>query len=324
MNANIKLILLFCLFTFSLSANSIKTDITKIDDICEKTPTQECKNSESDIKLLQKMLNHDKDLHLKIAEDGKWGKETKSAVVKFQKFHHISPTEGYVGPKTKRALSRYAKLDKPKSKKTKYAKKAKHTKKHRYTNNKKTKKCFKCYKEFKRNVNLKKSYAVYTDKKLLAKARRARKQLIVDVSEQRVRLVVNGKVALDAPCTTGAKHKFEPNTKIYRDKHTPLGTYKIREKIADKRSTIFGDIYINGKRVYHGDRRKYRGSWKGAKFVGASLKHWMRLTSSGIGLHASKYVKRYPGTNGCIRLPYHVAHTLFAKVDKGTVVRVVR
>jgi len=143
------------------------------------------------------------------------------------------------------------------------------------------------------------------------------------VSEQRVRLVVNGKVALDAPCTTGAKRKFEPNTKIYRDKHTPLGTYKIREKIADKRSTIFGDIYKNGKRIYHGDRRKYKGSWEGVKFVGASLKHWMRLTSNGIGLHASKYVKRYPGTNGCIRLPDHVAHTLFAK-DKGTVVRVVR
>jgi lipoprotein-anchoring transpeptidase ErfK/SrfK len=50
----------------------------------------------------------------------------------------------------------------------------------------------------------------------------------------------------------------------------------------------------------------------------------MRLTSGGIGLHASKYVKRYPGTNGCIRLPYNVAHTLFAKVDKGTVVKVVR
>jgi len=286
-------------------------DITHIKDICETTSTQECNNNSNDIKLLQEMLNADNSIHVHLAIDGKWGKQTKNAVIKFQKTHHISPTEGYVGYKTKNALKKYAKVYTHNSKLTYHTKKLKP-------------KCYNCYADFKKNINLKRSYAVYTDKKLLARARKARKKLIVDVSEQRVKLVVNGKIALDAPCTTGAKHKFEPNTKIYRDKHTPLGTYRIREKIANKRSTIFGDIYRNGKRIYHGDRRKYRGSWKGVKFVGASLKHWMRLTSSGIGLHASKYVKRYPGTNGCIRLPYHVAHTLFSKVDKGTVVKVVR
>ena len=285
------------------------SNITHIKDICDKTETQECPNKTQDIKLLQSMLNGDKKINVHLKVDGKWGKHTKSAVVKFQKVHHISPTEGYVGYKTKRALK-------------KYVKSYKHTK--RYVAKRKKHKCYTCYADFKKHVNLKRSYAVYKDKKLLAQAKRSKKKLIVDVSEQRVRLVVNGKVALDAPCTTGARHKFEPNTKIYRDKHTPLGTYRIREKIANKRSTIFGDIYRNGKRIYHGDKRKYRGSWKGVKFVGASLKHWMRLTSSGIGLHASKYVKRYPGTNGCIRLPYHVAKTLFTKVDKGTVVKVVR
>jgi lipoprotein-anchoring transpeptidase ErfK/SrfK len=297
---------IFILASMALTLNAQAQNITKISDICDTTPTQECKNDTKDIKLLQQMLNQDKSIHTKLDIDGKWGKKTKQAVIKFQKQHHISPVEGYVGSKTKKALLRY----------TKHSSK-KYTKKYKQV-------CYSCYREFKQNVNLKKSYAVYTDKKLLAKAKRARKKLIVDVSEQRVRLFVNGKVALDAPCTTGAKHKFEPNTKIYRDKHTPVGTYKIKEKIADKRSTIFGDIYKNGRRVYHGDRRKYRGSWKSARFVGASLKHWMRLTSGGIGLHASKYVKRYPGTNGCIRLPYNVAHTLFAKVDKGTVVKVVR
>jgi lipoprotein-anchoring transpeptidase ErfK/SrfK len=292
-----------------MALNTQAKDITSIADICDTTPTQECKNNPQDIKLLQQMLNSDKKINVKLDVDGKWGRKTKQAVIKFQKTHHISPTEGYVGYKTKKALQEYAKASIKSQKK--YAQKD-------------SKKCYKCYAEFKQNVNLKKSYAVYTDKKLLAKAKRASKKLIVDVSEQRVRLYVNGKVALDAPCTTGARHKFEPNTKIYRDKHTPFGTYRIKEKIANKRSTIFGDIYKNGKRIYHGDRRKYRGSWKGVKFVGASLKHWMRLTSGGIGLHASKYVKRYPGTNGCIRLPYNVAHTLFAKVDKGTVVKVVR
>jgi len=294
------------LFSFVHAKHSFKN----YDDMCEKTATQECPNVTEQVKELQIALNADKHVKLHLKTDGKWGENTKKAVEQFQKYYHLTPVAGYVGLKTKRELDKIAKNVKfPKSR-------ASH-------NRKATSKTYNCYAEFKKNINLKKSYKVFKDKRLLAKANGKNTQIKVDVSEQRLKLYVNGKVALCAPCTTGAKHKFEPNTKIYRDKHTPMGTFKVKEKIADKRSTIFGDIYKNGRRVYHGDRRKYRGSWKHAKFVGASLKNWMRLTSSGIGLHASKYVKRYPGTNGCIRLPYAVAHTLFSKVRKGTKVSIV-
>ncbi|MEA1879269.1 MAG: L,D-transpeptidase [Campylobacterota bacterium] len=179
------------------------------------------------------------------------------------------------------------------------------------------------YSKFKENTNLKKSYDIFQNASLLKKATGKNTKLTVDVSEQRIRLYVNNEVALCSPCTTGAKRKFEPNTKIYRDKRTPKGTFKITEKISDKRSTIFGKYYRNGKVVYKGDKRKFKGSKKGLKYQGASLKNWMRLTSSGIGLHASKYVKRYPGTNGCIRLPYKISKTIFKNVRKGTKVSVV-
>jgi len=303
--SRIFLVLLFPFFLFA------KAPFLSYSDMCEKQPDQLCENNKDEIKNLQRVLNADRKLHVHLKVDGKWGKETQKAVVAFQKSHGISPAKGYVGPKTKRVLAKVSKG--VKLSKVHYAKRRTHNKK-----------CYSCYADFRRHVNPKKSYAVFKNKKLLAKAKHRPTYIKVDVSEQRLRFYVDGKVALDAPCTTGARHKFEPNTKIYRDKHTPMGTFRIKEKIADKRSTIFGDIYINGKKVYHGDRRKYRGSWKHAKFVGASLKHWMRLTSSGIGLHASKYVKRYPGTNGCIRLPYSVAHTLFAKVNRGTKVKIVR
>jgi lipoprotein-anchoring transpeptidase ErfK/SrfK len=180
----------------------------------------------------------------------------------------------------------------------------------------------KTYKEFKQITNLKKSYKVYKDKDLLKEATPENTKLKVDVSEQRVRLYVDDKVALDSPCTTGAKRKFEPNTKIYRDKRTPMGTFCVIEKIKNKRSSIFGKYYKGKKCVYKGDKRKFRGSKKGLRYEGASLKHWMRLTGGGIGLHASKYVKRHPGTNGCIRLPYHVSKTIFKYVRKGTPVTV--
>jgi lipoprotein-anchoring transpeptidase ErfK/SrfK len=177
------------------------------------------------------------------------------------------------------------------------------------------------YTDFRKHTNLRKSYSVFEDKKLLKLANGKNTKLKVDISEQRVRLYVNGKVALCAPCTTGAKRKLEPNTGIIRNQSTPKGTFTIKEKIADKRSTIFGKMYQGKKLVYKGDRRKYKGGK--AKYVGASLKNWMRLTSGGIGLHASKYVKRYPGSNGCIRLPYKVSRTIFKNVRKGTPVSIV-
>jgi len=174
----------------------------------------------------------------------------------------------------------------------------------------------KTFKEFRKYVNLRKSYRVFKNYSLLKKANSKNTTVKISVKDQRVNLLVNGKVALCAPCTTGSKHKLEPNTRTYRDKRTPYGTFKIMEKIATKRSTIFGSIYRNGKVVYKGDRRKYKGP-KG-KFVGHPLKNWMRLTSSGIGLHASKYVKRYPGSNGCVRLPKDVSKIIFSKVSRGT------
>ncbi len=218
--------------------------------------------------------------------------------------------------KKKKRPSTHKKLAHKKTKKKKRAKKhLAHTPKHH--------KHYSSYEAFKRSVNLRKSYAVYKDPELLRRAKRARTLLKVDVGEQRVKLFVDGKVALSAPCTTGAKRKFEPNTKIYRDKHTPLGTFKIMEKIATKRSNIFVRIYKNGKKIYHGDRRKYKGSWKGVKVVGAPLFNWMRLTSGGIGLHASDHVKRYPASNGCIRLPKKISRILFSTLKKGSVVKVV-
>jgi len=173
------------------------------------------------------------------------------------------------------------------------------------------------HQEFKKCTTVK-SYKIFKDKELLATATPKNTKVKIDISEQRARLYVDDKIAVDSPCTTGAKRKFEPNTKIYRDKRTPLGNFRITEKIRDKRSTIFGKYYRGKKCVYTGDKRKYKGSKKGLRYEGASLGNWMRLTSSGIGLHASKYIKRYPGTNGCIRLPYHVSKTIFKYVRKGT------
>ena len=293
-----------------ISVANAKGYFTSHDDICDMELNDKCTNDYNTVRNLQIALTRDKKIHIDLKADGKWGENTKKAVIAFQETYKLSPADGWVGKATKTKLDQISRNIKfPKDKKVK--------------NVALLKTSSGSYEAFRKRVNLRKSFKVYQDKKLLACANGRNTKLKVDISEQRVRLYVNGKVALCSPCTTGAKRKFEPNTKIYRDKRTPKGTFRITEKIADKRSTIFGDYYRGNKRVYHGDKRKFRGSKRGLKYKGASLQNWMRLTSSGVGLHASKYVKRHPGTNGCIRLPYKVAKTIFKKVKKGTKVSIV-
>ncbi len=296
------LLTLFTLISMANAKNYFKTH----DDMCDGTQTIQCTNDFNTVRNLQIALNRDKHINSKLKVDGRWGEKTKEAVIAFQTYYGLTHTDGWVGKETKSKLDKISKNIKfPKDKQVK------HVKLMKYNN----------YADFRKHTNLRKSYSIYEDKKLLSKANGRNTKLKVDISEQRIRLYVDDKVALCAPCTTGAKRKLEPNTGIIRNQSTPKGTFCIKEKIADKRSTIFGKMYRGKKLVYKGDRRKYKG--KKAKYVGASLKNWMRLTSGGIGLHASKYVKRYPGSNGCIRLPYKVSKTIFNKVRKGTPVSIV-
>lgn len=151
----------------------------------------------------------------------------------------------------------------------------------------------------------------FRDEALLTKANSSNTKVLIDLSDQRAQMLVSDEVALDLPCCTGKPGK-----------RTPTGNFKITSKIATKRSNIFGTLYKNGKRVYGGDRRKYNGSYD--KYVGSALPYWMRLTDDGIGMHYSGYVHRYPGSNGCIRMPKEAVKTIFTKTRVGTPVQVIQ
>ncbi|MEA3418828.1 MAG: L,D-transpeptidase [Campylobacterota bacterium] len=169
----------------------------------------------------------------------------------------------------------------------------------------------KSYSEFKKGTNFPKTNEVFTNQKLLKKANGKNTKVKIDISEQRIKLYVNDKVAICSPATTGKKYK-----------RTPKGNFKITEKIQNKRSSIFGKLYRGKKMVYKGDRRKYKGKY--TRYQGAALKSWMRLTSDGIGIHGSKYIFRVPHSNGCVRVPYDVVGKIYSSVGTGTKVSVVQ
>lgn len=166
------------------------------------------------------------------------------------------------------------------------------------------------HREFAERADYPKTVAIYRNDKLLASEDELAKRVKIDLSDQRAQLLIGEWVAIDSPCCTGKAGK-----------RTPTGTFPVTEKIKDKRSNIFGSLYRGGRKVYGGDRRKYGGSYD--RYVGSSLPYWMRLTDDGIGIHASKYVHRYPGSNGCVRMPHSAVATIYGEVDKGTPVDVV-
>jgi len=281
-------------------------------DMCEEVEGQECPNDYESVRNLQITLNNDPNLTVEVVPDGIWGTKTMNAVSALQKRYGMVQVDGWVGKGTKRRLDIIAKgiLFPAVDKRYKKLKKTTSSVKHG------------SYGAFKKSSRYPRTFSVYKNKKLLAKAKKSNTKIVVDISEQRIKLFVADMVAIDSPCTTGAARKLEPNTRRVYNKSTPKGQFKITEKIADKRSNIFGKLYRNGKMVWRGDRRKYRG--KKAKYIGASLKNWMRLTSSGIGIHGSKYIKRYPATNGCIRVPYNVVDKIFKYAREGTPVKIVK
>jgi len=159
-----------------------------------------------------------------------------------------------------------------------------------------------------------KTYDVYRNKELLSKPGVKASKLTVNLTSQRTQLWVASadgqRVAIDAPCTTGKRYK-----------RTPTGNYTITEKIKNKRSSIFGKCYYGSKLVHRGDVRKCKRKY--TRYVGAALPYWMRVNNNGIGFHSSNGIRRYPASNGCIRLPLSVAKEFYSLTNKHTAVSIV-
>ena len=105
---------------------------------------------------------------------------------------------------------------------------------------------------------------------------------------------------------------------------SPTGSFTILEKIAKKESNLYGIIVDADGDVVNWDAKAGVSRIpKGGKFVGAPMPHWMRITSSGVGMHEGNIPNPgSPASHGCIRLPGEMAAKLFEIVEVGTPVTI--
>lgn len=152
-----------------------------------------------------------------------------------------------------------------------------------------------------------KTYKIYRDEAGLAAMKPSEARIVIDLSDQRGRLYQGSKVVLDYPIATGKTGN-----------ETPVGRFTITEKIQDKRSNLYGKILNADGAVVKGDADARKDPVpEGGKFLGAPMPYWMRLTSTGIGMHQGR-VPRYPASHGCIRHTNSAVTTIFSKVKVGT------
>jgi len=128
----------------------------------------------------------------------------------------------------------------------------------------------------------------------------------VNLQDQLATLYLADEKLMVARCSTGVRE------------NTPKGTFKVLEKFnTGKRSNIFGIIKDDlGNTVHSGDRRYYKGN--ATNYEGYEMLNWMRLTGSGIGIHFSEAIFKFPASGGCVRLGKEAAETFYKHAQVGT------
>lgn len=142
--------------------------------------------------------------------------------------------------------------------------------------------------------------AVYCDERLLAQTTANNSKIIICLPQQRARLYVYGRVALDWPVSTGV------------DGHeTPTGVFRVMEKRRQHHSSRYGKWVSSGGRVLDSNADLTKGGPSGADFRPSSMPCWHRLTWDGVGIHGGRVVPGKRLSHGCIRSPYDTVRKLF-------------
>lgn len=106
---------------------------------------------------------------------------------------------------------------------------------------------------------------------------------------------------------------------------TPIGEFKVLEKVQDKVSNLYGKSYTTEGKLANSDFKIGRDLVPvGGRFEPAKMPYFMRLTGDGVGMHIGPIPR--PGrraSHGCIRLPSKMAPIIYRNIALGTPVAIV-
>ncbi len=155
---------------------------------------------------------------------------------------------------------------------------------------------------------------IYVNQRLLSGLSASNAKIEIDLSDQRVRVY-----------KTGGRHQLVIESSVSSGKSgygTSTGTFRIKEKKVEKRSTLYGSWKNSSGDTIPSNGEVGSPPSGASTFVGASMPYWMRI-NGGIGMHIG-YVPNYPASHGCIRIPSAIQPLIFSKVGVGTSVTVTR
>lgn len=136
--------------------------------------------------------------------------------------------------------------------------------------------------------------------------------ITIDLRQQQARFYKDGRLVGISLISSG-REGFD----------TPSGDFTIIQKNKDHVSNLYGDyVDSSGNVVVANVGVKTDPMPPGARFRGAPMPYYMRITPAGVGMHAG-FLPGFPASHGCIRMPERMAEIFFANVSNGTPVRVV-
>ncbi|MEI6712408.1 MAG: L,D-transpeptidase [Verrucomicrobiota bacterium] len=152
-----------------------------------------------------------------------------------------------------------------------------------------------------------KTHAVWKNDALLATTTAENSHIKINLASQRGFLMNADQIVIDYPICSGTQKR-----------PTPKGTFYILEKVVDKRSNRYGKYFDSEGKVINSNADLVLDPLpEGARFEGADMHYWMRLTADGVGHHIGP-VLRTPASHACVRGPAQTMPVVFSKVKNGT------
>ena len=148
--------------------------------------------------------------------------------------------------------------------------------------------------------------------RVLEKATPQNVSVYISLGKQRAYFKVGDEIAVDTPISSGKRAGM-----------TPQGSFKVVEKDADHRSSLYGDFVSSksGKVVRAGVSTRIDSAPSGTIYRGAPMNWFMRFGDGtghrAEGMHTG-FLPGYPASHGCVRLPDDIAKLFYQNVAIGT------